>query len=106
MGENEVQATLRRFGVVVPNRTDCARCYHQRLGEWYELWLNHRDIFFDAVADEDALGHTYRSPGRDSWPVALREMAARFEAGDKPTISLNRMARERMEAGGCRVCSL
>jgi len=106
MGEDDVQATLRRFGIVCPDRTDCARCYHQRLGEWYELWLNHRDIFFDAVSDEDTYGHTYRSPGRDTWPVDLRSMAARFDAGDKPTISLNRMARERMAAGSCRVCSL
>lgn len=106
MGENEVQATLRRFGVKCPDRTDCLKCYHQRIGEWWECWANHRPVFNDAIAMEDATGHTFRTPGRDSWPTSLREMAARFEAGDKPTISLNRMARERMEAGGCRVCSL
>lgn len=106
MGEDEVQATLRRFGVKCPDRTDCARCYHQRVGEWYELWRDHRDIFVDAVGDEDRTGNTYRTPGRDSWPTALRDMAAKFEAGEIPTTSLNRMARERMEAGGCRVCSL
>ena len=105
-GEDDVQATLRRFDVTVPNRTDCARCYHQRLGEWFELWRDHRDIFMDAVADEARLGHTYRSPGRDTWPVALGAMGARFERGDQPTVSLNRMSRERMAAGGCRVCSL
>lgn len=106
MGENEVQETLRRFGVKCPNRTDCARCYHQRIGEWWELWRDHRDIFEDAIADEQRLGATYRTPGRDSWPTALADMAARFETGDKPTISLNRMARERMASGDCRVCSL
>lgn len=106
MGEDEVQATLARFGVTCPDRTDCARCYHQKIGEWFELWLKHRDIFEDAAADEDRYGHTYRTPGRDSWPSSLREMAARFEAGDVPMISLNKMARERMTAGGCRVCSL
>lgn len=106
MGEDDVQATLRHFGVTVPNRTDCARCYHQRLGEWFELWRDHRGIFEDAVADETAYGHTFRTPGRDSWPSALADMAARFERGDRPTISLNRMARERMAAGGCRVCSM
>lgn len=47
-----------------------------------------------------------RTPGRDRWPTSLYEMRLRFEAGDKPTISLNRMARERMSAGGCRVCSI
>lgn len=106
MGEDDVQAALRRFGVTCPDRTDCARCYHQRLGEWFELWRDHRDIFMDAVADEDRFGHTYRSPGRDSWPVDLRGMAAKFDAGEVPTLSLNRMARERMAAGGCRVCSM
>lgn len=106
MGEDEVQAALRRFGVKCPDRTDCARCYHQRIGEWWELWRHHRDIFEDAIADEQRLGATYRTPGRDSWPTALADMAARFETGEKPTISLNRMERERMAAGSCRVCSL
>lgn len=105
-GEDEVQAALVRHGVKCPDRTDCARCYHQRIGEWYELWRDHRDTFFDAIADEDRFGATYRTPGRDSWPTSLKEMAARFDAGDVPSTSLNRMARERMAAGGCRVCSL
>jgi 3'-phosphoadenosine 5'-phosphosulfate sulfotransferase (PAPS reductase)/FAD synthetase len=106
MGEDEVQATLRRFGVKCPDRTDCARCYHQRIGEWWELWSNHRSTFEDAVADERRFGATYRTPGRDSWPAALADMAAEFEKGRKPEISLNRIYRERMESGGCRVCSL
>jgi hypothetical protein len=106
MDDPAVLATLAERGVVCPNRTDCARCYHQKIGEWYELWLNHRDIFFDAVIDETELGATYRTPGRDSWPTSLMEMAAEFENGRVPTVSLNRMARERMAVGGCRVCSL
>lgn len=106
MAEDDVQSTLLQYNVKCPDRTDCARCYHQRLGEWWELWRDHRDIFDDAIADETRIGHTYRSPGRDTWPVSLAEMAVRFEAGDKPTVSLNRMARERMAAGGCRVCSM
>lgn len=106
MGEDEVQETLRRFDVTVPNRTDCARCYHQRIGEWWELWRDHRDIFEDAIADEQRLGATYRTPGRDSWPTALSDMATRFESGERPTISLDRMNRERMASGTCRVCSL
>lgn len=106
MGEDEVQASLKRFGVKCPDRTDCARCYHQRIGEWFELWRDHRDIFADAVSDEDRTGFTYRTPGRDSWPSSLREMAGRFERGDIPSTSLNRMARERMQAGGCRVCAM
>jgi len=106
MGEGEVQATLRRFEFVCPDRTDCLKCYHQRIGEWWECWAYHRPVFDDAIKIEADTGHTFRTPGRDSWPTSLAEMAARFEAGEKPTISLNRMARERMAAGGCRACSL
>lgn len=106
MGENEVQAELALREVKCPDRTDCARCYHQRIGEWYELWLNRRDIFFDAISDEREMGATYRTPGRDSWPAGLADMHLAFESGRVPTISLNRLARERMQAGGCRVCSI
>jgi hypothetical protein len=106
MGEAEVQETLRRFGVVCPNRTDCARCYHQRVGEWFELWRDHSDIFAEAIAQEEEMGATFRTPGRDSWPSSLKELGAAFAGGRIPTTSLNRMNRERMEAGGCRVCSL
>jgi 3'-phosphoadenosine 5'-phosphosulfate sulfotransferase (PAPS reductase)/FAD synthetase len=106
MGEDEVQAALAERGVRCPDRTDCARCYHQRIGEWWELWSRHDGLFDSAVADEAEFGATYRTPGRDSWPSALADLRARFEDGDKPHTSLNRMARERQAAGNCRVCSL
>lgn len=106
MDEAAVQAGLAERGVKCPDRTDCAVCYHQRLGEWYELWLNHRDRFHEAVMLEDVYGATFRTPGRDSWPSSLSEIEDRFQKGDVPTISLNRMARERMQSGTCRVCSL
>lgn len=106
MGEDEVQADLAERGIQCPYRTDCAVCYHQRLGEWYELWLNHPDLYAEGEKWEESSGHTFRTPGRDTWPSSLREMRLRFEAGDIPTRSLNRMARERMAAGGCRVCSM
>lgn len=106
MGEPEVQATLRRFGVTCPNRTDCGECYHQRIGEWYEYWLNHRKAALEAAALEVEMGGTFRTPGRDSWPTSLTDLFAEFESGKIPTISLNRMARERMAAGACRVCSI
>jgi 3'-phosphoadenosine 5'-phosphosulfate sulfotransferase (PAPS reductase)/FAD synthetase len=106
MGEDEVQAELAARGIVCPMRTDCARCYHQRIGEWFLLWLENRDIFLDAEHDEERTGYTFRTPGRDSWPSALKDLRARFEAGEIPATSLNRMAREHMKAGSCRVCSL
>lgn len=105
-GEDEVQAGLAARGIRCPVRTDCARCYHQRLGEWFLLWLDNRDLFLDAEADEQRTGYTFRTPGRDKWPTALRDLRAEFERGNIPTVSLNRMAREAMRSGSCRVCSL
>jgi 3'-phosphoadenosine 5'-phosphosulfate sulfotransferase (PAPS reductase)/FAD synthetase len=104
--EEDVQEALRRFGVVCPNRTDCGECYHQRIGEWYEYWRDHPVEAAKAVALEKEIGGTFRSPGRDTWPVGLEALFAQFESGRVPTTSLNRMARERMASGGCRVCSL
>jgi hypothetical protein len=105
MGEDHVQAVLFGFDVKCPDRTDCARCYHQRIGEWWELWAYHPEIYADAEADEAQASGTFRTPGRDSWPTSLREMRLRFEAGDKPQKSLDRMAKER-QVGQCRVCTL
>lgn len=106
MGEEEVQADLAARGIKCPNRTDCAWCYHQRLGEWWELWWHHRELFMEAERLEIKRGHTFRTPGRDSWPSSLRELRLRFEAGDIPDKSLNRMMRERQLVGSCRVCRL
>jgi len=105
-GEDEVQATLRRFEVICPNRTDCGTCYHQRIGEWYEFWRDYRSAAMEAVDIEAEMGGTFRTPGRDSWPTALKDLFAEFQRGSIPTISLNRMTRERMVAGGCRVCAM
>lgn len=101
----QVLHELGERGIAVPLRTDCAWCYHQRIGEWYLLWLNHIDLFMEAEQLEIEIGATFRTPGRDSWPSSLAEMRKRFEAGDVPTISLRRMERERM-IGQCRACSL
>lgn len=106
MGDPEVLSVLNQLGIRVPDRTDCARCYHQRIGEWWELWAFHPDLFDDAIADEERTGYTFRTPGRDSWPTALKDMKAEFERGRVPERSLNGMRRERMMAGGCRVCSI
>lgn len=101
-----VLAELAARGIIIPRRTDCALCYHQRLGEWYLLWLEHRDAFQEGIVLEDEFGATFRTPGRDSYPSSLREMAAQFEAGRIPAVSLNRMRRERQQFGQCRSCSL
>lgn len=102
-GLNEVWKFLGEKGVSIPERTDCARCPYQRLGEWYNLWLLHPGIYASAEEDERRYGHTYRSPDRDSWPASLKELRSRFEAGEIPERSLRMMEKRQ---GMCRACSL
>lgn len=122
---DEVWAYLNRKGVSIPQRTDCARCFFQRIAEWYLLWRDNHDYFLAAERQEGRIGHTYRAPkrdkstkehvyedrygigpyvvaARDTWPAALHDLRRAFEAGHEPTLSLRRLERE----GGCRVCSL
>jgi 3'-phosphoadenosine 5'-phosphosulfate sulfotransferase (PAPS reductase)/FAD synthetase len=100
---DDVWRFLDERGVVVPERTDCARCPYQRLGEWYNLWQEHPDIYADAEADEFIIGFTYRSDQRDSWPASLRDLRLWFEDGHVPERSLRMMEKRR---GMCRACSL
>lgn len=102
-GLTEVWAFLGERGVTIPERTDCARCPYQKLGEWWKLWRDHPEIYADAEAQEAHYGHTFRSPGRDTWPASLAELRQRFEAGDKPEISLRMMESRK---GMCRACSM
>ena len=102
MGESDVWRFLQAAGVKVPNRTDCAWCYGQRLGEWYALWKKHPDLYATGEALEILLGHTFRSPQRDTWPAALSDLRARFEAGEVPRGAEAAMR----EDGACRVCRL
>lgn len=116
-GEAEVWDYLNRRGVQIPNRTDCARCYHQRLGEWWRLWRFHPKLYADAEWQEAEISiirerqHTFRNATRDTWPAGLTELRERFEAGHEPRgavqqgdmFSANRAS---MKSGSCRVCSL
>ena len=81
-GIDEVWAFLNAREIEIPDRTDCARCPYQRLGEWYNLWAFSLPIYMDAEADETRYGHTYRSPSRDTWPASLAGLRERFEAGE------------------------
>jgi len=100
---DDVWAFLDERNIVIPERTDCARCPYQRLGEWYNLWLIYPEIYQDAVQDEIKYGHTYRSPQRDSWPASLTQLAKLFAAGKIPDRSLRMMEKRR---GMCRACSM
>jgi hypothetical protein len=104
--EEDVLGYLRSKGVTVPRRTNCAVCYGQRLSEWWELWKERPDEFQKGEAWEAQTGHTFRSPGRDSWPASLAELRAAFERGEVPRdVDLNIPLFDDMTKP-CRVCSL
>lgn len=99
-GLKEVRGYLAERGVKIPERTDCARCYGQRLIEWKRLWKNHPTIYAEAEEQERRTGATFRSPARDTWPADLCSLRREFESGRK-------VRGEDEDAGNqCRVCSL
>lgn len=123
-GLKEVQQYLRDRGVVIPPRTDCARCPYQRIGEWYQLWQEWPEYFQRGVDDEARTGHTYRSPGsevvdgekralvredgvrisgRDTWPQRLEDLRGDFERGRVPKL---RVLRDEEGPQACRVCRM
>jgi len=96
---------LGRYGIEIPERTDCALCFFQRLAEWWRLWAFNRDRFNLGVALEKLTGHTFRTPGRDTWPVSLEDLGKRFEAGDIPKGAAQiQLISDRPQM--CRACSL
>lgn len=101
-GVEDVWAYLNERGVCIPRRTDCARCYDQRLVEWKKLYELYPDIYAEAEAQELAIGATFRSPGRDTWPAPLRELRVEFVNGRKVRGETQYDA----EKEACRVCSL
>ena len=107
MTESDVWEVLDSRGVKIPARTDCARCYHQTLGEWFRLWFDHPTTYADAERQEAEIGHTFRNKSRDTWPAALSELRTKFEAGHIPPRTVHT---DDLFQGGrrgvCRVCSL
>ena len=99
MGLEDVIAFLNARDVCVPQRTDCELCFFQRLIEWYELWRDQPEKYAQGEALEASTAHTFRSPGRDTWPASLAGLRAEFEAGRIPKDT-------RQREGMCRVCSL
>ena len=81
---DDVVSYLKVKGIEIPRRTDCARCFFQTLHEWYLLWRDYPEIFWDAAMQEVRIEHTYRSKGRDTWPAALTELAKEFDSGRIP----------------------
>lgn len=89
--------------VSIPRRTDCAVCFYQTLGEWYELWRQHPTEWAEGEKFEELTGYTFRSPGRDTWPAKLADLRAAFEAGKIPRgVELQG---DMFGAMKCRVCT-
>lgn len=105
----DVTAYLQAKGISVPERTDCALCYDQRISEWYRLWKNYPDRYAAGEALEELTGHTFRSVTLDTWPASLREMRLEFERGRLPrdVISMPLFGDDYTvkDRNRCRVCS-
>lgn len=97
--EEDVLRYLVKMGITIPERTDCAVCYHQRIEEWQSLYFKHPERWKKGEAVEAKYDHTFRSPGRDTWPVGLKELGEAFASG--------RQVRKRTaRTTTCRPCSL
>ncbi len=98
----DVLKYLEQRQIVVPERTDCDCCFYQRIGEWHALWKYHPKEWEEIAAIERRVGHTFRSPSRDTWPAALDDLAKEFERG-RPIRGANKDALADMK---CRVCRI
>jgi len=109
-GLKDVLTFLDERGVRVPERTDCALCYDQQIGEWWNLWKDHPARFQQGEELETVVSElhgqpcSFRSPGRDSWPAPLMRLRQKFEGGSRPRHAgqMKLFGRD----GRCRVCTL
>ena len=102
----DVLGYLDRRGVTIPARTDCALCFYQRLGEWWNLWRDWPEYFKQGEDIEAAVGHTFRSDGRDTWHAGLRELRLEFEKGKRPANAGQLNLFDAREGDMCRACSM
>jgi 3'-phosphoadenosine 5'-phosphosulfate sulfotransferase (PAPS reductase)/FAD synthetase len=101
-GINDVLGYLNDRGIIIPARTDCELCFFQRLIQWYELWRDNKEKWATGEAYEELTGHTFRSPGRDTWPASMKGLRAEFEAGRIPKDT----RKDALQQLQCRVCRL
>ena len=99
-GLSEVQDYLDQKGITIPKRTDCAMCFFQRKGEWWNLWHDHPDKFAEAESFEELTGHTFK------WERPLSVLRREFEIDKRPKGAgqYNLFSDERV--GMCRTCTL
>lgn len=101
---DDVWNYLNAKGVTIPRRSDCARCFFQRIGEWWDLWKYYPDIYRDAEEQEIRIGFTWRPPHRDTWPADLANLRLEFEKGRIPRNATTDP--EHNDDKRCRVCSM
>lgn len=99
---DDVLGYLADRGVTIPKRTDCLKCFFQRLIEWYEFWRDHPESWAEGERLEALTGHTFRSPGRDTWPAAMVGLRLEFESGRVPKDTRP----DALSQSKCRVCRL
>lgn len=104
-GLAEVLDYLECRQVTIPRRTDCAVCYHQRIGEWWELWRSYPAEWAEGEALEAEMGGTFRTPGRDTWPSSMKGLREAFESGRIPK-TVQQTGNLFRDVGECRVCTL
>lgn len=103
-GKQDVLNYLEERGISIPQRTDCGVCFYQTLGEWWNLYKEHPDLYSQGEKIEQKIGHTFRSNGRDTWPASMIMLRKEFEKGRIP-----RGVSSQTDLFGeqkCRVCSL
>lgn len=105
--EQDVWDYLHQRGVTIPYRTDCEWCYDQTLREWRKLWRDNPESFARAIEHERRTGHTFRSPSRDTQPVALVDLGEKFRRGYIPRGDSDQQSfLTDPELQKCRACSL
>lgn len=102
MGLEDVLRFNMERQIIIPRRTDCGKCFFQRLIEWYELWRDNPESYREGEDWEASTGHTFRSPGRDTWPAALKDLRAEFEKGRIPRDTRP----DPINGMKCRVCRM
>ena len=99
---HDVRSYLAKRHVEIPRRTDCMKCFFQRLDEWYRLWRDRPEVWAKAVEHETRTGQTFRTQGKDDWPTSLADLGREFERGRIP----RRAHHDSLAELQCRVCKL
>lgn len=103
-GLQEVRHYLRLRKLTIPSRTDCDLCFFQRVNEWKALLRRFPERWHHGERLEAMTGATFRTPGRDSWPIALHDFRKALEA--QPALAFTAGTDEDSRAGMCRTCTL